>query len=311
MTTIAWTERTWNPAVGCTRVSPGCTRCYAEGIAHRGMSPQHRGLTIMTKHGPRWNGSIRLVPSALGKPLAWKKPQLIFVNSMSDLFHEHLPFPYIAAVFGVMAARPRHTFQVLTKRPKRALEFFKWLDEARRFTDRSGAYGEADYCGGELYNFLETALPLGDSMKAASWPLKNVWIGVSVEDQKRADERIPLLREIPAAIRFLSCEPLLDELDLDEHLEEVDWVIVGGESGPRARAMDLEWAREIVRCCARHSTPAFVKQLGRRPYEEFWNEEYDLHETQWYEVEDAKGGDPDEWPEDLQIRQWPGERTTA
>ncbi len=299
MTTIAWTELTWNPTVGCTRVSPGCTRCYAEGIAHRGMSPQHRGLTVMTKNGPRWNGSVRLVPSALGKPLAWKKPKLIFVNSMSDLFHEHIPFLYVAAVFGVMASCQQHTFQVLTKRPKRALEFFEWLDESRHSTDGSDAYGEATYCCGELYNFLGYN---SATLKAAAWPLKNVWIGVSVEDQERADERIPLLLEVPAAVRFLSCEPLLEALDLDELLKGIGWAIVGGESGPRARAMDLEWARGVVRCCVRHSTPVFVKQLGRRPYEAH-------RETQWYEVEDAKGGEIDEWPEDLRVRQWPEVRT--
>ncbi len=301
MTSIQWTDETWNPTVGCTRVSQGCQHCYAEGIAHRGMSPQHRGLTVMTKTGPRWNGTVRLVEKALKLPLGWRKPRLVFVNSMSDLFHENIPFEYIAAVFGIMAGCEQHTFQVLTKRPGRALEFFLWLKE------RDPATCIAESASHQLDEGGWTSL----CYMPGTWPLPNVWIGVSVEDQERAAERIPLLAEIPAAVRFLSCEPLLDEIVLDDLLEKVNWVIVGGESGPRARVMDLGWARLIVNCCKHHETAVFVKQLGRRPFEEFWNELYSVHETQWYKVEDAKGGDPDEWPEDLQIRQWPGERTTT
>lgn len=208
MTSIEWTRgddgtkgETWNPVVGCSLISAGCTNCYAMKFAHRGMRPEHKGLTVLTKHhGPRWNGEVRFVEPALSKPLSWKKPRRIFVNSMSDLFHEGLKNEQIAAVFGVMAACPQHTFQVLTKRPQRMREWFAWL--------------EAHAHAGSVYaNAAAKLLPERFFPFASPWPLKNVWLGVSVEDQATADERIPELLETPAAIRFVSYEPALGEVD--------------------------------------------------------------------------------------------------
>lgn len=280
MTKIQWTDETWNPVVGCSRVSPGCENCYAERVAHRGLTDRHRGLTVVGKHGPRWTGEARFVPEALSKPLHWRKPRRVFVNSMSDLFHDDITFEQIAAVFGVMAATPHLTYQVLTKRPARMLEFMRWI-------------GRTSGC-------------------ATEWPLPNVWLGVSVEDQRRADERIPLLLECPAAVRFLSGEPMLEAIDLrrwtnDEHGRRhigapagIGWVIVGGESGPGARPCSLGWIRSVVEPCGAAGVPVFVKQLGARP--QLWERD-GIHG--FLHLRDRKGGDPSEWPEDLRVQEFP------
>ena len=207
---IEWTEATWNPVTGCTQVSPGCARCYAKRFAERFRGvpghPYERGFDVVER------------PERLGQPLRWKRPRTIFVNSMSDLFHEAVADDFVASVFETMERAGRHTFQVLTKRPERAAA-------------------------------LAPSLP---------WP-PNVWLGVSVENQ-RWTTRIDALRAIPAAVRFLSCEPLLGPLDLD--LEGVGWVIAGGESGPRARPMDIAWARSVRDQCRAAGVPFFFKQWG-------------------------------------------------
>ena len=207
---IEWTEATWNPVTGCTQVSPGCAHCYAKRFAERFRGvpghPYERGFEVMER------------PERLEQPLRWKRPRTIFVNSMSDLFHEEVARDFAAAVFAVMEQAGWHTFQVLTKRP-----------------DRAAA--------------LAPSLP---------WP-PNVWLGVSVENQ-RWTTRIEALRAIPAAVRFLSCEPLLGPLDLD--LEGIGWVIAGGESGPRARPMDIAWARSVRDQCLASGVPFFFKQWG-------------------------------------------------
>jgi protein gp37 len=243
---IEWTEKTWNPVTGCDKVSAGCKNCYAETMAKRLQAMGTRGYDgVVNEHG-HWTGKINLVPDALDKPLHWRKPQLVFVNSMSDLFHEDVPFDYIDQVFDVMERCPQHTFQILTKRPERLAEYCNLWDEL---------------------------------------PLPNVWLGTSVEDQPAADKRIPHLLRCPAAVRFLSCEPLLGPLDL-EHLPSVsgfgrnldalssagalgsdvpgriDWVIVGGESGHHARPMHPEWARQLRDQCLAASVPFFFKQWG-------------------------------------------------
>lgn len=286
MTKIQWTDEVWNPVVGCARVSPGCANCYAERVAHRGLTKHHRGLTVVGNHGPRWTGEARFVPEAQWKPLHWRKPRRVFVNSMSDLFHDDITFEQIAAVFGVMAATPHLTYQVLTKRPARMLEFMRWIG------------------------------------RATEWPLPNVWLGVSVEDQRRADERIPLLLECPAAVRFLSVEPMLEAIDLrrwtnDEHGRRhigapagIGWVIVGGESGPGARPCSLGWIRSVVEQCGAAGVPVFVKQLGadvrgpwgNRKNGQPWSEDY-IHLK--HNIIDRKGGDPSEWPEDLRVQEFP------
>lgn len=275
MSSIEWTDETWNPTVGCTRVSPGCQHCYAEAIAHRGMSPQHRGLTVLGADGPRWTGEVRLVPDALTKPLHWQKPRRVFVNSMSDLFHESIPMDFIERVFRIIERTPQHTYQILTKRPDAAFQFFQWLIQ-----------------GGKTTRWHE---------------LPNVWLGVSVEDQLRADRRIPTLMQCPAAVRFLSVEPMLEEIDLklDDLLHlawdgrRIQWVIFGGESGPKARPLHIDWIRDGLQQCKALKIPAFVKQLGHRPFEEGYDGVVQL------ELEDRKGGNVAEWPYDLLVRDWP------
>ena len=215
-TGIEWTDATWNPVTGCTKVSPGCAHCYAEAITLR-----------FKRGGPFLPGktTVRLHPERLVQPAQWQTSRMIFVNSMSDLFHEQVPFAFVDEVFKVMEACSWHTYQVLTKRPERMLEY------AQSSFGREG------------------------------WP-SHVWAGVSVENQYWADRRVPLLSQVPAAVRFLSCEPLLKPLKLD--LQGVHWVIVGGESGHRARPMDAFWVRDIRDQCLAAKVPFFFKQWGGR-----------------------------------------------
>jgi protein gp37 len=222
-TDIEWTDATWNPVRGCTKISPGCKHCYAAVFAER-----WRGIP---GHAYEQGFDLRLVPDKLAEPLKWRTSRRIFVNSMSDLFHEQVPDEYVAAVFGVMAACPQHTFQVLTKRAARmhALlsgELPELCDSACRYLD---SIGYERGCG---------------SAFDAELPLPNAWLGVSVEDRKYGLPRIDELRATPAAVRFLSIEPLLEDLGQID-LAGIDWVIVGGESGHGARPMHPDWVRNI------------------------------------------------------------------
>ncbi len=295
-TKIGWTDKTWNPVRGCSVVSAGCENCYAMGQAHRFSGPgkAYEGLTRLTGHGPKWTGQVRLVPELLDQPLRWRKPKRIFVNSMSDLFHEDVPDEFIAAVFGVMALAHRHTFQVLTKRTERMCAFLSGEQKRGWITECLAAAYLAAPNACDIYT-----LDARRAQAAASrgWPLPNVWLGVSVENQKAADERIPELLETPAALRFVSCEPLLGPIDLNDdegnwlhvhpypnpaadgyigkHVDRrlrcsvcedqkvIDWVIAGGESGPGARPCNVEWIRSIVAQCREATVPTFVKQMGR------------------------------------------------
>ena len=252
---IEWTDVTWNPATGCTKVSPGCAHCYAEAVAPR----TFRGRPFT---------DVKFHPERLEQPLHWRKPRRVFVNSMSDLFHEDLPVSVIYDIFEVMRRCPQHVFQVLTKRPERM---------------RS------------LLNGCITGIEA---------PLPNVWLGVSVENQAMADERIPILLNTPAALRFLSVEPLLAPVDLRPWLADdshrPDWVIVGGESGPKARPCDMWWIWNIVhQQCFDYGVPVFVKQLGSRPVSS------NPLRFDTGLITDRKGGDPSEWPEDWRIREMP------
>lgn len=337
-TDIEWTDETWNPTVGCSRVSAGCEHCYAEGVAHRGLRPEHKGLTVMGKHGPRWTGEVRLLPERLAAPLSWRKPRKVFVDSMSDLFHVDVPFEYIAAVFGVMAASRQHTYQVLTKRPERAREWFAWLasERERRLAEappRDPALPPfeltpRDVCAqaARAHGMSVGALP---SAYNGPWPLPNVWIGTSCENQAAANERIPELLQCPAAVHFVSAEPLLGRIDFREITDgswfdkeganmydamngrsywrtgdtgvgggpKIDWIIAGGESGSRARPCCIEWIAHIVGQCQAAGVACFVKQLGSHSWEEDPNGPMNL--------QDSKGGDPSEWPEPLRVRQLP------
>ena len=331
---IEWTDRTWNPVRGCSIVSPGCVNCYAMKFAHRfsGVGKPYEGLTKQTKAGPQWTGKIETVDSALMDPLKWRKPQRVFVNSMSDLFHEGVPFEFIDLVFAVMANAPQHTFQILTKRPARMLEYLTapmGVSLSRRVRVSTLA---AQMCGEP-----------SPEMAVRFWPLLNVWLGVSCEDQPRADERIPLLLQTPAALRFISAEPLLGPLNLwpfvtcDLHRGRCrpgescqgagnipcgrfpDWIIVGGESGPKARPCDVAWIRSIVEQCKAASVPVFVKQLGSLAVvDEDWWRALPLTPllglTQSRRapegkvvlaLNDSKGSDISESLVDLRVRQFP------
>lgn len=286
MSAIEWTEKTWNPIVGCTVKSPGCTNCYAMGMAARLEAmgvPQYVGLTQRSKAGAVWTGKMAFAEKALLEPLRRKKPTMWFVNSMGDLFHESVPDEWIDRVFAVMGSCPQHTFQVLTKRSDRMRDYL-----SRRKSAKPVAVSVGDGILGE-HPFSNELLPPA-----------NIWLGVSVEDQARADERIPDLLATPAAVRWLSCEPLLGEVDLLAFLEPtgaccggepeyrcascpsdatwrysvpadngmwafdptIDWVVVGGESGPGARPMNTGWARSLRDQCAAANVPFFMKQMG-------------------------------------------------
>lgn len=226
---IEWTDKVWNPVTGCVKVSAGCAHCYAERQMNR-FEPG-RKFTDVQLHERR-----------LDYPLQWSKPSMIFVNSQSDLFQDAVPDSFIANVFSVMYHASHHQFQVLTKRPQRALE---WFDKVK--TDRTVSYHSYD----------------GIIVGGMDWPPPNVWIGVSVEDQKSADERLPIAEKIPAALRFISVEPLIDEIDLMPHLNgDFHWVIVGGESGPKARPAYPRWVRSIRDDCADQGIPFMFKQWG-------------------------------------------------
>jgi protein gp37 len=275
-TAIEWTDVTWNPTTGCDRVSPGCDHCYALTLAARlkGMG----SAKYQNDGNPRTSGpgfGVTTHEATLAAPLRWREPRMVFVNSMSDLFHKDVPDEFIGSVFDVMARAPQHTYQILTKRHGRMRSLLnRWADDGWMWR-RS----DMMWCG-----------PLRD-------PLPNVWLGVSVEDQKGAELRIPVLRDTPAAVRFLSCEPLLGPIDLlgkagvgceetgpaithegvsqrtdygtgveydCDHQVGVDWVICGGESGPGARPMHPDWVRSLRDQCVSAGVPFHFKQWGGR-----------------------------------------------
>lgn len=310
-TTIEWTEASWNPVRGCSIVSPGCTNCYAMRQAHRhaGAGGAYANLTKMTKGGPVWTGRVRPVPKLYDQPLRWRRPRRIFVNSMSDLFHEAISFDRIAGLFGVMAMAPQHTFQVLTKRPARAREFFKWIANDADGPTMGCVLSARVMCGTRSWKHE----PDDDG---PPWPLPNVWLGVSVEDQKRADERIPLLLRTPAAVRWISAEPLLGPVDLEPYIRglarvgapDLNWVVVGGESGPGARPFDIAWARSLRDQCKAAGVPFFLKQLGAMPREEGCEPGHvwiGRNPAMLRRLRHRKGGDPAEWPADLRVREYP------
>ena len=314
-TSIEWTDATWNVVTGCTKVSTGCKNCYAERVSLRTFANQ----TIVEDVGDdssivrkRIFTDVLIHPNRLEQPLHWRKPARIFVNSMSDLFHEEVPFEFIDQIFGVMAACTQHSFQILTKRPVRMKSYILyWLAQQDGRESPSGTVK----------------------------PLHNVWLGVSCEDQKTADERIPLVLQTPAAIRFVSYEPALESVDfgcvpwpsgwrnkndiisdgidpLRFNRRHLDWIIVGGESGPGARPFNINWARSVIDQCKASGLACFMKQLGRNPYEappgitpstsgpdsikcRLWN----------LDIDKSHGGDWTEWPEDLKVRQYPDIKT--
>lgn len=289
VTSIGWTNVTWSPVRGCTRVSAGCTACYAEKLVARFSDPGMwgHGYAERTKAGPRWTGKVDLIPEKLAEPLSWRAPRMCFVNSTSDLFHEKLTNEKIAAVYGVMAACPDMVFQVLTKRPERRREFHRWLGAAWNRT------------GNPRVPLLVNAPAEARDRIAPDgpWPLPWVWEGTSVEDQETANRRVWELIETPAAVRFISYEPALAAVNFERFfwgttpdtagyykdgklrsfgvggqtlgsapLDAIQQVIIGGESGPNRRPFEVEWVRSTVEQCRAAGVACFVKQdAGPRP----------------------------------------------
>lgn len=342
MTAIQWTDETWNPVTGCTRVSEGCRNCYIE------RTPPFRMA------GRKLGDPVQLHPDRLAQPLRWTKPRRVFVNSLSDLFHEDVPTDFLKLVLRVIAAAPQHTFQVLTKRPERMRRFMSGTKNCDFLGDSWGRSVRRDYA----------LAPEVLSAPVTTLRLANLWLGVSVEDQNTADERIPILLQTRAAVRFVSCEPALGPVDLSKWVKPVefascwekgyqpteddykavteiakaalkkagawdrlDWVIAGGESGPGARPCDVAWIRSIVEQCRAASVPCFVKQLGSQPrgwcvgiaygdepessYEKDYCDLYEASEIpkpcpgKCMQLVDRKGGSTCEWPESLRVREWP------
>lgn len=368
-TTIEWTNRSWNPIRGCSVVSEGCRNCYAMNFATRfaAKGEAYEGLAYRNRSGAHWTGKVEFIEKHLPDPLKWHKPARVFVNSMSDLFHESIPDEWIDRILAVMALASQHTFQILTKRPSRMLDYMGELYAGRMYEIAEGRMLEKSECldsGAKILSAFASELP-------------HVWLGVSVEDQKTADERIPLLLQTPASVRWISAEPLLGPIDVSRWLEPtgfqcadpdcthrqrsflsetereeyelapdymdskgntvqgdpfcldcgesgtwtgyhdgLNWVVVGGESGPGARSMDIQWARSVVQQCQAAKVPVFVKQIGSkpissrkevRPWEPLFHDQNGREPSGEYTVvlKSRKGGDPAEWPEDLRIREYP------
>lgn len=278
-TGIEWADATWNPVTGCTKVSEGCRHCYAKTFTER-----FKGVD---GHYFESGFDVTLRPDKLAQPLRWTRARKIFVNSMSDLFHQDVPDEYIDEVFEVMAMAQNHTFMILTKRQARMLEWFKTVRSRRPIQGQGVCTGGSPFCMAAYCKTHDADVGYCGS----PWPLPNVWLGVSVENQQSADERIPLLLETPAAVRFLSCEPLLGSVDLnhitlqlsdapergkpaisisalrgwyggDGAPAKIDWVIVGGESGNKARPMHPWWVQEVRDQCQAAGVPFFFKQWG-------------------------------------------------
>ena len=302
-TRIEWADATVNAVNGCSLESPGCTNCYAMKLAGTRLKhhPSRAGLTADSKAGPVWTGEVRLNETALLQPLRWKAARRIFWNAHGDLFHENVPDEWIDRVFAVCALTPQHQHLILTKRSARMRQYFS---DATSYKSGDGTFSRGNIVA-DAARSLGATLRQCREAKLAAWPLPNVWLGVSVEDQARADQRIPDLLATPAAVRFISAEPLLGPVDLTvicadadgfklnlnaldgfiRHLEHrsamtghvtqtpkfgyidglrtpLDWVIVGGESGPNARPMHPDWARTLRDQCAAAGVPFFFKQWG-------------------------------------------------
>jgi len=248
-TGIEWTDSTWNPIRGCSRVSEGCRNCYAESVAARfsGAGAPYEGLAkfVVVADGveARWTNEVRLIEKHLEDPIRWKKPARIFVNSMSDLFHPGVKDEWLGRIFDVMARAPQHIYQILTKRPERMLDVLYAAGDSEVATSFTQTYSQP-------------------------WPPPNWWFGVSVENQETANARIPILAKCPAAVRFVSYEPAIGPLDLaiaagdPVSMAAIDWFICGGESGSRARPMHPQWARAVRDLCVDLGIPFFFKQWG-------------------------------------------------
>lgn len=335
---IAWTDETLNVVIGCEKVSAGCANCYAIPTTHRGMAEQHRGVTKKIRSGVDWNGEINLVPSRLFIPCRQQRARRIFVNSLSDLWHKNVDPDFVAALYGVALSTPRHTYQILTKRPERMREWYRHMGSFRDDTHFEGwpgavveAFSQALAIDSQLYREGKGQEEFhskwcGGAQKTFTWPPPNVHLGITVEDQAAAEERIPILLDTPATVRWLSVEPMLEQIDLRPWLgsRELHWVVVGGESGNGARPCKAEWIQDVVDQCRDVGVPVFVKQLGAdvRCSGATWGVEQERNHgglTHWPEgtkrtaglgdihidLNQSKGGEIDEWPESLRVREFP------
>lgn len=347
-TKIEWTDATWNPITGCSIVSPGCTNCYAMNLAGTRLKnhDSRKGLTKQVNGKHVWTGAVRFNAQWLDQPLRWTKPRMIFVCAHGDLFAEGVPDEWLDQIFAVMALAPQHTFQVLTKRPERMRDYLRHrAGKLARFMIDSYLIGAPDVAASGLARSAPWPvasigdIEMPDDVTMRHWPLPNVWLGVSVEDQRRAEERIPILLETMAAIRWISAEPLLGPVDLTavdvsnesfvdalnihlwgaeienwrgtepdwetsfldwysldempdpewEILPRLDWVVVGGESGPNARPMHPDWARGLRDQCAAARVPFLFKQWGE------WSEACsDVREADGSHIEVAPDSDEGE-----------------
>ncbi len=334
-TKIEWTDYSWNPVTGCTEADTSCRNCYARRMAAR----------LAGRNGYPADEPFRVTlhPDRLDEPLRWRKPRRVFVCSMGDLFHKDVPFDFILKVFAVAIATPWNTYLMLTKRPDRAHDFYDWWrTEAAKLRYLCLQVGMAM----DAQRMAESALSKANTFylehcdqsgrgrldDPVPWPLANVWLGASAGRQKELDDRLAHLLRCPAAVRFLSLEPLLGPIDLGEaHVKacpvrgagkhvcpNVDWVIVGGESGPNARPCNVAWVRSIRDQCKAAGVPVFVKQLGAKPQTNRGQGWPDMSRLQiasmdqplaWplrdVHLDDPKGGDESEWPEDLRVREVP------
>lgn len=354
-TKIQWANKVWNCVRGCSRISPGCGgktgegSCYAERHASRfcGTRELITGKRVnlpfygyaTNDHGPRWTGLVTPLPDNLSEPLRWKKPARIFVNSMSDLFHKDVPFEYIAAVFGVMALCPQHTFLVLTKRADVMAEWFKWVDAQ----DAAGGSGRNPWtecvvsANDSLYENNDKKGPEHPEESIGPldgpWPLPNVHLGVSAENQKYADERIPLLLQCPAAVHWVSVEPQLGPVSLEAFLPFkglgagciagcgggihapncrhtfIRWCVDGGESGPGARPFNVAWARALRDECMAAGIPWFFKQMGAYCISDSDDDRRwvgDMMLPHPFRIRTRGGGKSQEQhPEDIRIQEYP------
>lgn len=296
-TKISWSDATWNVITGCSIASPGCTHCYAMHLAGTRLRdhPSRAGLTYEVNGNHVWTGEVRFndgtngTPDWLTQPLRWTKPRMIFVCAHGDLFHENVPDEWLDKVFAVMALAPQHLFQVLTKRSGRM-----WRYMNHPLTPKRIAYAILNPCADWGISAKDALAALEirerESEREADqfsvrWPLPNVWAGVSAEDQRRWDERVPRLRDTPAAVRWVSAEPLIGPIMALDDVAALDWIVVGGESGRQARFMEIEWARTLRNMAWHGETAFFMKQLAA--------------------VNGRKVEDIDQFPEDLRVREYP------
>lgn len=318
MTSIEWTDHTLNPLVGCSHASAGCTNCYAESASKTGRLQQFSQYHGVVDERGHWTGKINFVPEQLEKLFKFRKRTRVFMPSMSDPFHPAVKDEWLDQIFAAISLNPLVTIQMLTKRPERMLEYFEQLYSDRLKSQIQLKGYERDENLRKIYN--------------RNLPLSNLHLGISVEDQKTADERIPLLLQTPAALRFLSCEPLLENIDLTKRKigrnqynyllndwspygggaggatagglistlrSGIDWVIVGGESGSGARPCDINWISSIIKQCQSSQVPVFVKQLGSLP------RCLPTYVSYTDKLRDRKGRDIQEWPIELRIRDFP------